>query len=135
MEAKGCAKPTVWKNSRRHFYWAVRARVARSAALALLLEASPGTTFEYRSGLLDSIASIEPTTDYREVAETLEKLDLTKTVMELKTDDLMRRLVEMTHLDRKSTMDGLMRLADTLSEEERTELVSVLQNAPRSPGA
>ena len=80
MEAKGCAKPAVWKDARRHFYWAVRGRVARSSALAQLAEANPESTFEYRSRLLNSIAFVDKTTDPRIAAETLEKLDLTPTV-------------------------------------------------------
>ncbi|KAF8075011.1 cytosolic acc1, acetyl-CoA carboxylase [Lyophyllum atratum] len=128
MEAKGCAKPTVWKNARRHFYWAVRARVARSAALADITEASPGTSLDYRMRLLNSLASLEPDTDYREVAETLEKLDLSPTIIQLKADHLMRRLIELTKEDRKATMDGFVRLADHLSEEDKASLISALQS-------
>ena len=134
MEAKGCAKPTVWKNARRHFYWAVRARVARSAALAALLEASPGTTYEYRSRLLDSIASIDSTTDHREVSDKLEKLDINATLTQLRADHLVRNLIELVKDDRKAAMDGLMRLCDNLADDERASLVNILQNANRSPG-
>jgi len=132
MEAKGCAKPTEWKNTRRHFYWATRARVARSAALADLAEASPGSTFEYRTRLLDSVASLEPTTDYREVADKLDKLDLTPTLTQLKADQLTRRLIELAKEDRKAAMSGLLRLVDHLSEEDRASLVGALQS-PGSP--
>jgi len=134
MEAKGCAKPAVWKDARRRFYWAVRARVARSSALAMLAEASPGTTLEYRSRLLNSIASIDPTTDPRIVAEKLEQLDLTKTVAQLKIDYLMRSLLDVAHLDRKTAMDGLLRLVDNLSEDERSGLKVALQHPSQSRG-
>ena len=134
MEAKGCAKPAVWKNARRRFYWAVRARVARSSALAMISEASPGTTLEYRSRLLDSMASIEPTTDHREMAEKIEHLDLSKTLAQLKIDYLMRSLLDVSHLDRKAAMDGLLRLVDNLSEDERMGLKVALQTSSQSPG-
>lgn len=134
MEAKGCAKATVWKDARRHFYWAVRARVARSSALAQLAEASPESTLEYRSRLLASISFVDKTTDPRAAAEALEKLDLTPTVAQLKSDYLMRRLLDVTHLDRKAMMNSLTRLADNLSDDDRTSLISVLQSAGRSPG-
>ncbi|KAJ6493608.1 acetyl-CoA carboxylase [Mycena vitilis] len=134
MEAKGCAKPTVWKNARRHFYWAVRSRVARSAALADLAEASPGTTFEYRSRLLNSLAEIDASTTPRLAAEKLEKLDLSQTTVQLRTDHLMRNLLNLTKEDRKATMDGLLRFADNLSEDERASLMTVLQSAARPPG-
>lgn len=130
MEAKGCAKPMRWKNARRHFYWAVRARVVRSAALADLTEASPDSTFEYRIRLLDSVASLDPTSDYREVAEKLDKLDLTRTVAQLKADHLTRQLIDLNKEDRKAAMDGLLRLVDHLSEEDRACLTGVLQSSP-----
>ncbi|PPQ90739.1 hypothetical protein CVT25_010128 [Psilocybe cyanescens] len=133
MEAKGCAKPAVWKNARRHFYWALRARVARSSALSLIGEATPDATYQYRSRLLDSLAAIEPDTDYRQVAEALEKLDLTQTVAQLRADHLLRQMIELTKSDRKVVMDGLVRLADNFSDEERSTLVSLLKSGNRSP--
>lgn len=134
MEAKGCAKPAVWKDARRSFYWAVRARVARSAALALIQEASPESSAEYRSRLLNSIALVDKSTDPRVAAEALEKLDLTPTLAQLQSDYLMRRLLDMGQQDRKAMMDSLIRLADNLSEDDRTSLVSALQSTGRSPG-
>ncbi|KAI4523307.1 hypothetical protein K525DRAFT_254691 [Schizophyllum commune Loenen D] len=134
MEAKGCAKPTQWKNARRHFYWATRARVARSAALAQLAEASPGSSFEYRSGLLDTLAGIDATTPHRTAAEKLEALDISGTLVKLQADHLMRRLVQLTREDRKASLDSMMRLADNLSDDERQSLIDALQGAGRSPG-
>jgi len=133
MEAKGCAKPTVWKNARRHFYWAVRSRVARSSKLGALADATPDASFAYRSQLLDSLAGIEDPTDYRGTAEVLEKLDLSSTLSKLKADHLLRELIYLTKEDRKATIDGLARLADNFSDEERAALVGVLQSAVRSP--
>ena len=52
MEAKGCAKPCVWKDARRHFYWSLRARLARTAALAQLAEADPELSLAARVRLL-----------------------------------------------------------------------------------
>ncbi|KAJ7252734.1 acetyl CoA carboxylase [Mycena haematopus] len=118
MEAKGCAKSAVWKDARRHFYWAVP---------------SPGTTFEYRSRLLNSIAMIDSSTSPRVVAEKLEKLDLSQTIVQLRTEHLMRNLLDLTKEDRKAAMDGLLRFADNLSEEERASLTTVLQSAARPP--
>lgn len=134
MEAKGCAKPAVWKDARRHFYWAARARIARSRALSILGEASPGSTYEYRYRLLDNLASIEATTDYREMATKLEKLDLTQTASQLKADYLVRRLIELTQEDKKAAIGGLARLADNFTPEDRASLISVLQSAGSSPG-
>ncbi|GBE86281.1 Acetyl-CoA carboxylase [Sparassis crispa] len=134
MEAKGCATPMVWKDARRRFYWAVRAKIARSAAMAQLAEASPDSSSEYRSRLLESLAGISATTDRRVVAETLEALDLTATIAQLKADHLMRRMLALAHIDRKATLDALVRLVDNLADDEKTSLVNVLQSSSRSPG-
>ncbi|KAG6916120.1 hypothetical protein DXG01_008351 [Tephrocybe rancida] len=133
MEAKGCAKPAVWKNARRHFYWAARARIAKSAALADIAEASPDSSVEYRTRLLNSLVPPEANTEYRDLAEALEKLDISQAIVQLKTDHLMRRLIELTKEDRKATMDGFMRLADHLTEEDKASLIGVLQSTA-SPG-
>jgi acetyl-CoA carboxylase/biotin carboxylase 1 len=135
MEAKGCAKPTHWKASRRFFYWAFRARLARSAALQALAEASPNATYDYRLRLLRNLTGVESPTDYEEEANVIEKLDLTATVAQLKADHLARRLVELTKEDRKAALDGFLRFADGLSDDERAAVINVLQSAPRSPGS
>ena len=89
MKAKGCAKPLVWKNARRHFYWAVRACVARSVAIAHLEEVAPDSTFDYRLHLLDSLAAINSTMEYRQMAEVIEKLYLSPTLAQLNADYLL----------------------------------------------
>ena len=132
MEAKGCAKPMIWKDARRHFYWGVRARVARSAALAQIANASPGSTIDYRIRLLNSLASLSPTTEYQEMAEKLENLDLSPTIIQLKADHLIRSLIELTKEDKKTTLDGFVRMADHLSDEDRLSLITVLQSTSQS---
>jgi acetyl-CoA carboxylase / biotin carboxylase 1 len=134
MEAKGCAKPAVWKNARRHFYWAVRARVAHSVAIAQLEEVAPDSTFDYRSRLLDSLAAIDLTTEYRQMADAIEKLDLSPTLAQLNADHLLRQMIELTKDDRKAAMDSFMRLADTFSDEERAAMAAVLQSGARTSG-
>lgn len=134
MEAKGCAKPAVWKDARRKFYWAVRARVSRSYLLAELAEASPESTPEYRSRLLNSLAFVDAKTDPRVASEALEKLDISSTVAQLKSDYLLRRLIDTAQQDRKGVLASLIRLADNLSDEDRSSLVTALSNKDRSPG-
>lgn len=135
MEAKGCAKPAVWKNARRQFYWAVRTRVARSAALTRLTEASPSSTLQENVNLLRSLVPFESTST-QQTAETLEKLDLEPTLTQLRSDNLVRQLRELTSKDRKATLDGLARLLEDLTDEEKSGLSEALQNPNnRSPGA
>jgi acetyl-CoA carboxylase/biotin carboxylase 1 len=134
MEAKGCAKPAVWKEARRFFYWALRARLARSEALAQLADSNPEATPELLEKLLDSLVSITDRSDNRALANALEALDLTSTLVRLRTEYLLQRFLESAQQDRKASIDGLVRLVDSLSYDERQVLQSALQNT-RSPGA
>ena len=52
MEAKGCARPATWKNARRQFYWATRARLAQTSAIAQMGDASPDLSNQQRKELL-----------------------------------------------------------------------------------
>lgn len=134
MEAKGCAKAMTWKDARRRFYWSVRAKLARSAAMAELEEASPESTYEYRKHLLESIGGIEDESEPRVIAEALEKLDLTNTLTQLKADYLARQMLELASEDKKATVDGLVRVLENLGDEEKLALIHALQSN-RSPGA
>jgi acetyl-CoA carboxylase/biotin carboxylase 1 len=134
MEAKGCAKPMVWKDARRHFYWAVRARVAKSSALSQLEAASPGTSFESRVQVLESLASIDATTPYPAVAEALEGLDLKPTLARLKSDYLMQQVLGFAHENRRAAVDGLARLINNLIDEDKSSLMTALQTSNTSPG-
>ena len=134
MEAKGCAKPAVWKEARRFFYWARRARLARSEALVQLADSNPDATPELLEKLLDSLVSTVDRSDNRALANALEELDLTSTLVRLRTDNLLQRFLEVAQHDRKASIEGLVRLVDSLSYDERQVLQSALQNT-RSPGS
>jgi len=130
MEAKGCAKPAVWKEARRHFYWATRARVARSNALGLLAAASPSQSREYLKQLLNDLSGVDEKSDHRAAAEALENLELSSTVAQLKGEHIAQQLLG----DRKSLIDGFVRLADCLSEDEKATVLAALKNTNTSPG-
>ena len=134
MEAKGCATQMVWKDARRRFYWALRAKVAWSSAMDELAEASPESTVEYREQLLSSLANVDATSDRREAADALEKLDLSATVAQLKADHLMRSMLALADEGRKAALNGLIRLVDNLTDDEKAALSAALQNTNRSPG-
>ncbi|KAI0272407.1 acetyl CoA carboxylase [Gloeopeniophorella convolvens] len=106
MEAKGCAKPAVWKEARRFFYWATRARLARSNALAQLADAGPSQSASARI------------------------LDLSSAVAQLKSEHLAQQLLG----DRKSLIDGFVRLVDGLTVDEKTAVLAALQSTNASPG-
>lgn len=137
MEAKGCAQPCVWKESRRHFYWALRARLARSSALAKFAQANPDLSLEARVQLLDTLLpSAQPAT-VRETAEILEALDLSRTLTQVRGDYMARRFIELALADRQAVVEGLERLRDRLTSEEKSALIDALQgtSVERSPGA
>ena len=125
----------VWKDARRRFYWAVRAKVAWSSALAQLADASPDSTIEHREGLLQNLSEVDATTDRQVAAEKLEALDLTATIAQLKAEYLLRRMLALAQEDRKATIGGLVRLVDNLEDDEKAALISALQNSARSPGS
>jgi acetyl-CoA carboxylase/biotin carboxylase 1 len=99
------------------------------SASANIAEADPDATFEYRSRLLDNLVSIG------EAATKLERLDLAKIVGQTKADRLLRELFDMINQDRTAAVDGIVRLVDDLTDEEKATLQAVLQHlAKHMPG-
>lgn len=127
MEAKGCAKPVTWRNARRHFYWALRARLARSAALAQIQTASPDSTPDYRSRLLNSLLTDVESMENREVAIAIEGLNLVATLDQLYKDSITKGMLAVAQKDRKAALEGILRLADVLSDDEKATLIANLQ--------
>jgi hypothetical protein len=41
METKNCAKPAMWKDARRYFYWALRTRITHSNLLEQIEDGNP----------------------------------------------------------------------------------------------
>jgi len=130
MEAKGCAKPAVWKEARRYFYWAARARIARSNALALFAAACPSQSREYREQLLNDLSGVSGKSDHRAAAEALENLDPSSAIAQLKREHIVQQLLG----DRKASVDGFVRLVDCLSEDEKATVLAALKNSNVSPG-
>ena len=127
MEAKDCAKPMVWKNGRRHFYWALRARLARTTALAQMQTASPESTVDYRSRLLDSLLVDVETSTNQDIAAAIEGLNLEPTLDQLRQDNITKGMLAVARKDRKAALEGILRLADVFSDDERATLIANLQ--------
>ena len=117
----------VWKNARRHFYWALRARLARSTALAQMQSASPESTLDYRSRLLTSLLVDFESSDNRDIAAAIEGLDLEPTLDQLRKDNITKGMLAVVQTDRKAALEGILRLADVLSDDERATLITNLQ--------
>ncbi|KAG2157567.1 acetyl-CoA carboxylase [Suillus clintonianus] len=134
MEAKGCAKPAVWKDARRYFYWALRARIARSDLLEQIEDGNPEMESEERAVLLDSLIPASDLSDNRTLAEVLEQLDISPALSKLKADHLLSHFAEVAEEDRKASLDGLARIIDSLSDDEKMSLQSAIQNSVRFAG-
>jgi len=130
MEAKGCAKPAVWKEARRYFYWAMRARVARSNALAQLAAAGPSQSREYHEQLLNDLSGVSSKSDHRTASQALENLDLSSAITQLRGEHIFQQFLG----DRKSLVNGFVRLVDGLSEDEKATVLAALKNTNTSPG-
>lgn len=128
MEAKGCAKASVWKDARRRFYWLLRARLARTKALKQLEEANPETTAEYRSQVLTTLTHTEGDSEVQQIAETLEKVDLAPVLSRLRSEHIMSSLRRAAQHDRKATVLGLIQLVDEMTEDEKASVLTAVQN-------
>ena len=128
MEAKGCAKSCVWKGARRHFYWSLRARLARSRILDQFAEAYPESSPEYRAQILTQLAPLIGS-DIRQDAETLESLDISSALSSLRAGHVVEALRNAAQVDKKATLNGLLQLVGDLSEDDRLTILSALQNS------
>lgn len=128
MEAKGCAKPCIWKNARRYFYWALRARLARSRLLKQLEEANPSSAPEYRAQALTQLAPVD-SADMRQTAETLETLDISSTIAQFRADSTLQSLQDAVQVDRKAAFNGMLQAVSELSAEEKAAMLAALQKA------
>lgn len=131
MEAKGCAKPAVWKEARRFFYWALRQKVVRSDYAKAIQAASPSITRDDAKNLVLSL--LPPTIDIKDnraVAEALETVDLEETLTELRDAEVSRQVSSFIQSNsRKAALNGLISSAQSLTEEERALLRTALEHA------
>lgn len=127
MEAKGCAKPMVWKNARRYFYWALRARLIRSGVMQRIQDAAPESSPDYRARLLESLVPDIDWTNDQQTALALENLKLEPTLEQLEKDAIATKLLSLVQKDRKAVIEGVLRLADGLTDDEKAALIANLQ--------
>jgi len=117
-----------WTNARRHFYWAVRGRVARSSALRKLAEADPSLTYDQRREILEDSLSLDSGASPRAVTEAYEAVDLKQTVSKLKNEHLLGKLLALAEEDKQATVDGLTRLISGLGGDTKSALLSALRS-------
>ena len=153
MEAKGCAQPISWTNSRRSFYWALRSKLALSKHISHIRHASPNFSYAAAEREVMTLLPSHITSNHREknsqsMAEALEKVDLVEVLHNLRTAHVAN---EMLHLVRgtegrhmqalagvgaKAGLAGLVNMVDSLTAEEKAVLAAALRAAgpqERSP--
>lgn len=134
MEAKGCAKPMEWKNARRRFYWALRSQLALNGAISKISTASPNTSrAEIDKIVFDRLGGVSRSND-RAVAESLDLLDLTDIIGQLRSAHVTREMMSLVQAHRKAGLAGLVGVVNALTDEEKAALAVALQGASTSPG-
>ncbi|KZS94649.1 acetyl CoA carboxylase [Sistotremastrum niveocremeum HHB9708] len=133
MEAKGCAKPTVWKDARRRFYWNLRARLAQESVLKQLQSANPDLSSHAASERLESLVT-SSSSDARAYAEELEQLDLKPTIVDLQADHAAKQFSLLAAQNHKAALHSLVHVFGSLSEDDKVALLHSLQNSLHSPG-
>lgn len=131
MEAKGCAKPAVWKDSRRFFYWALRRKIAQLKHIKAIQEASPAVS---RSDAKDLLFSLLPATldpkDNLAFTEALERLDVDPTLSEIREAEITRQVASfMRSQNRKAAFNGILSAAQSLTDDERALLRTALTSS------
>jgi len=139
MEAKGCAKPAVWREARRFFYWALRRKIAQLKHLKAIQEASPAVS---RSDAKDLLFSLLPATldpkDNLAFTEALESLDIEPTLSKVREAEITRQVASfMRSPNRKAAFNGILSAAQSLTDDERallrTALTSSVDHSTRPP--
>ncbi|KAG1776910.1 ClpP/crotonase-like domain-containing protein [Suillus placidus] len=113
----------------KYFYWALRVRIARSGLLEQIEDGNPEMESEERTALLDSLIPDSGLSNNCALAEVPEQLDITPTLSKLKADHLLSHFAEVAGEDRKASLDGLVRIIDSLSNGEKMSLQSAIQNS------
>ncbi|KAG2125019.1 hypothetical protein DEU56DRAFT_983381 [Suillus clintonianus] len=67
--------------------------------------------------------------DNRALAEVLEQLDISPALSKLKADHLLSHFAEVAEDDRMASLDCLVRIIDSLSDDKKMSLQSAIQNS------
>ena len=131
MEAKGCAKAAVWKEARRFFYWALRRKITQLNHIKAIQEASPTIS---RSDAKDLLFSLLPVTinpkDNHAITEALERLDIESTLSGIREAEIARQVTSfLSSPNRKAVFNGLLSVAQSLTDDERSLLRSTLTSS------
>jgi len=124
MEAKGCATTADWPEARRHFYWRLRRRLNESHMINKLGVAHPNMSYAERVQVLASLVEADPSSDTA-VAQWIESHTdvVSQYAGELKSQYIADKIVEFAESDRDGTLAGFARIMESLSAEDRAQLV------------
>jgi len=106
MEAKGCAKPAVWKEARCFFYWALRQKNSQLKHIKAIQESSPAVSSTDAKGLLFSL--LPATLDSKDnlaFTEALERPDIEPTLSEIQEAEITCQVTSfLRSQNRKATL-------------------------------
>ncbi len=117
---KAVLDPWNGKNARRHFYWTLRARLARDSLLASLENANPLSSFDERLKILTTLVS--NTDEPQRLAEDLESVNLEPLLAQLCHQHAVAQVQLMAEKDRTSAIQGFTHLIHLMTSEERRPL-------------
>lgn len=127
MEAKGCARRAVWKESRRFFYWRLRRRLNEENILSRYATANPDLSLQDRRTLIANLVECDLSSD-REVAEWIEQNGpaVSAAIAAVRSAYVSSRIVSFAETEKDGALQGLLAVLSTLSEEDKQALVQNL---------
>lgn len=90
-------------------------------------DAAPESSPDYRARLLESLVPDIDWTNDQQTALALENLKLEPTLEQLEKDAIATKLLSLVQKDRKAVIEGVLRLADGLTDDEKAALIANLQ--------
>ena len=141
MVAKGAIRRAVeWKESRRYFYWRLRRRLAVEKVLKEMSTASPDLPRHRRLSELEEIVrSSLPDVDWEEddkkIALWLEDDEYSSSICKkcidaMRIEYMSRHISSLISHDGKAVLKAFVESLDTLSEEDRRDVVDTLRTHP-----
>ncbi|TIA89702.1 hypothetical protein E3P79_02793 [Wallemia ichthyophaga] len=130
LSAKGCASPCEWLESRRYFYKRLRRRLDEEAIINRLGKANPLMDRSARLSILYNIYSQKNVDldDDSNIALFIERerQAIDEIVQLVHSRYIEAQISQFSAVNRQGTLEGIAKLMDTLSAEERASLSKLL---------
>lgn len=130
MKAKADCVPCDWENSRRAIYWSLRRKLSEVRIMKKLASANPALSYSERKSLLEEFIPSDLSAD-NEVAAFIEKSgDMIESyVQQVKDAWVSETILGWAASNQEGVLGGFRRILDTLSPQERGNLLTQLSAA------